>query len=71
MPVLTFTLALLDQIAGRARRRRDNRDENGFATMEMLAISGLSLIALIVIFAAIQALGVDVVGWMRTKIIGS
>jgi len=63
---------LIDRFVARRRRISEADDrEGGFATMEMLAISGLSLIALLVIFAAIQVLGVDVVGWMRTKIIGN
>lgn len=69
MPVLVLTF--IDRLVARLRQLREQEDrEGGFATMELLAISGLSLIALIVIFAAIQALGVDIVGWMRDKIIG-
>lgn len=71
MPALANTRTRIDRLASRAQEfRNPETREGGFATMEMLAITGLSLIALLVIFVAIQALGVDLVAWMRTKIIG-
>ena len=52
----------------RARAAAKRRDEDGFAIPELLAIAALSVALLIVLFAALQKLGVDVIDKVRTQI---
>ena len=44
-------------------------DERGFTTAELMANAALAILALVVIWAALQALGVDVVNWIRGQIL--
>jgi hypothetical protein len=46
----------------------DMGDEAGQATVEWLGIAALSIVAIIAIFAALQALGLDVIDSVRTQL---
>jgi len=46
-----------------------HRDENGMTTDELLGNAALGVLALVVIWAALQALGVDIVNMMRDSLI--
>jgi len=50
--------------------RRADADEDGFSTAELLGNAALGVLALVVIWAALQALGVDIVGWIRDSLGG-
>ena len=54
---------------GALRRLRD--DEDGFSTAELLGNAALGIIALLVIWGALQALGVNVVQWISTQLLGN
>jgi hypothetical protein len=43
--------------------------EEGLSTAELLGNAALAIAALVVIWGLLQALGVDVVDWIRTKIL--
>jgi hypothetical protein len=45
-------------------------DERGLNTAELMGNAALAIAALVVIWGALQALGVDIVGWIRTQLIG-
>ena len=45
------------------------RREEGLSTAELLGNAALAIAALVVIWGLLQALGVDVVDWIRTKIL--
>ena len=49
---------------------RVRRSERGLATAELLGNAALGVAALVVIWAALQALGVDIVSWIRTQVMG-
>lgn len=49
-------------------RLRD--DEHGFSTAELLGNAALGIVALVVIWAGLQAVGVDVVDMVRENILG-
>ena len=51
-----------------ARSMRD--DDRGLNTAELMGNAALAIAALVVIWAALQALGVDIVAWIRTQLIG-
>jgi len=46
-----------------------NRDEAGMTTAEMLGNAALGVLALVVIWGAPQALGVDIVNMIRDSLI--
>ncbi|MGQ0849510.1 MAG: hypothetical protein ACT4OP_10390 [Actinomycetota bacterium] len=48
-----------------------HRDERGLSTAELLGNAALAIAALVVIWAALEALGVEVVAWIRTQILGA
>jgi len=50
--------------------RRLRRNEDGLATAELLGNAALGVAALVIIWAALQALGVDIVSWIRTQVMG-
>jgi hypothetical protein len=59
------------QIVVRHRlRHRLVRREAGFATAELLGNAALGVAALVVIWAALQALGLDIVTWIRSQVMG-
>jgi hypothetical protein len=45
-------------------------DDRGLNTAELMGNAALAIAALVVIWAALQALGVDLVGWIRGQLIG-
>jgi hypothetical protein len=46
-------------------------DDRGLNTAELMGNAALAIAALVVIWGALQALGVDIVGWIRGELIGS
>jgi len=47
-----------------------SEDDRGLNTAELMGNAALAIAALVVIWAALQALGVDIVGWIRTQLLG-
>ena len=45
-------------------------DDRGLNTAELMGNAALAIAALVVIWAALQTLGVDVVGWIRGQLLG-
>ena len=45
-------------------------DERGLSTAELLGDAALAIAALVVIWAALEALGLEVVEWIRSQIMG-
>ncbi|MGH8914836.1 MAG: hypothetical protein ACRDZM_10020 [Acidimicrobiia bacterium] len=45
-------------------------DDRGLNTAELMGNAALAIAALVVIWGALQTLGVDIVGWIRTELIG-
>lgn len=54
----------------KAWSRAMRHDDRGLNTAELMGNAALAIAALIVIWGALQALGVDVVGWIRTQLLG-
>lgn len=54
--------------AARDATRRWHDDEEGFSTAELLGNAALGIVALVVIWGALQALGLDVVDFIRTQL---
>jgi hypothetical protein len=50
---------------------RMKADERGLSTAELLGNAALAIAALVVIWAALETLGLEVVDWIRTQIMGS
>lgn len=46
-------------------------DDRGLNTAELMGNAALAIAALVVIWGALQVLGVDIVGWIRAQLIGS
>lgn len=59
---------MMAQVAGTLRRVHE--DERGLNTAELLGNAALAIVALVAIWAALQALGLDVVGWIRGQLLG-
>jgi hypothetical protein len=57
LDLLTFVLA------------RRSRSEAGMTTAELLGNAALGVLALVVIWGLLQALGVDIVNWMRNQLL--
>jgi hypothetical protein len=49
--------------------KRVNRDEAGMTTAELLGNAALGVLALVVIWGALQALGVDIINMIRDSLI--
>jgi hypothetical protein len=47
-----------------------HRDERGLNTAELMGNAALAIGALVVIWAALEVLGVDVVHWIRGQLLG-
>lgn len=45
-------------------------EDRGLNTAELMGNAALAIAALVVIWGALQALGVDIVGWIRGQLIG-
>ncbi|MGH8926264.1 MAG: hypothetical protein ACRDWA_16780 [Acidimicrobiia bacterium] len=54
-----------------AAGRRLNDDQRGLSTAELLGNAALAIAALVVIWGVLEALGVEVVEWIRTQILGA
>jgi hypothetical protein len=50
--------------------RQARNDERGLNTAELMGNAALAIAALVVIWGALSALGVDIVGWIRTSLLG-
>ena len=50
------------------RLRTIHRDERGLSTAELLGNDALAVVALLAIWAVLQALGTDIVGWIRAQL---
>ena len=48
--------------------RRMHRGERGLSTAELLGNAALAVVALLAIWALLQALGTDIVGWIRAQL---
>ncbi len=48
-----------------------DQDERGLNTAELMGNAALAIGALVVIWAALQALGIDVVNWIRGQLLGA
>lgn len=46
-------------------------DDRGLNTAELMGNAALAIAALVVIWGALQALGVDIVEWIRGQLIGT
>jgi hypothetical protein len=46
------------------------RDDRGLNTAELMGNAALAIAALVVIWGALQALGVDIVDWIRVELLG-
>ena len=53
-----------------ARMRALGADDRGLNTAELMGNAALAIAALVVIWGALQALGVDLVAWIRAQLIG-
>ena len=50
--------------------RTMREDDRGLNTAELMGNAALAIAALVVIWGALQALGVDIVTWIRSSLIG-
>ncbi len=57
-------------LAIRAWAQALRTDERGLNTAELMGNAALAIAALVVIWGALQALGVDIVSWMRASLLG-
>lgn len=48
---------------------RVHEEEDGFSTAELLGNAALGVVALVVIWAALQALGLDIVEFIRGQLV--
>lgn len=48
--------------------RRMKREERGLSTAELLGNAALAIVALLAIWAVLQTLGTDIVGWIRAQL---
>jgi hypothetical protein len=60
--------AIFDRVVMWLSRVKD--DERGLSTAELLGNAALAIAALVVIWAALEALGLEVVEWIRSQIMG-
>lgn len=57
-------------LAARAWASALRSDDRGLNTAELMGNAALAIAALVVIWGALQALGVDLVGWIRAQLLG-
>ena len=50
------------------RLRMVHRQERGLSTAELLGNAALAVVALLAIWALLQTLGTDIVGWIRNQL---
>jgi len=60
-------MALLEFLIRRCNR--GDRSEAGMTTAELLGNAALGVLALVVIWGLLQALGVDIVNWIRGQLL--
>ena len=48
--------------------RRMKHEERGLSTAELLGNAALAIVALLAIWAVLQTLGTDIVGWIRAQL---
>jgi len=61
---------LVHRLAGLFASMRITTGEEGMTTAELLGNAALGIAALVAIWAVMQTLGLDVVDWIRARIIG-
>jgi hypothetical protein len=74
IPLSSWLVALRARLAVRARPASGARRpgaEGGFSTAEGLAGAALAVVALIAIWAAMKAFGLDLINWMQDQITGA
>lgn len=61
----------MQELIGRIARVVDvvHRDERGLNTAELMGNAALAIGALVVIWAALEVLGLDVVNWIRDQLL--
>lgn len=64
MEAIRYWTATWRRLVGRAPR-----DERGLTTAELLGNAALGVVALVLIWGALQELGVDIVDWIRGQVI--
>ena len=52
------------------RLRAFREDDRGLNTAELMGNAALAIAALVIIWGALQALGMDIVGWIRGTLLG-
>jgi hypothetical protein len=57
-------------LAMKQRFREMWNDDRGLNTAELMGNAALAIAALVVIWAALQTLGLDIVGWIRAQLMG-
>jgi hypothetical protein len=57
-------------LAIREKARAVWADDRGLNTAELMGNAALAIAALVVIWGALQVLGVDIVGWIRSQLMG-
>lgn len=61
---MTIARALAARVAG-----FDTTPDEGFQTAEAIGIAAVGIIVLIAIAAALEALGIEVISWMRDSLV--
>lgn len=61
--MMTKTLTVVGE-----KLRRMHRGERGLSTAELLGNAALAVVALLAIWAVLQTLGTDIVGWIRDQL---
>jgi hypothetical protein len=59
-----------DQMQEITEECSEDDDEAGLTTAELLGNAALGVLALVAIWALMQQLGVDIVEWIRSQLIG-
>lgn len=68
---MSWMSSLLAHVRLHAKERKERvGDEAGFSTAELLGNAALGIIALVAIWTLLQALGVDIVTWIRAQLLG-
>ena len=61
--MMTMAFALIGEAF-----RRMHHQERGLSTAELLGNAALAVVALLAIWAVLQTLGTDIVGWIRAQL---
>jgi hypothetical protein len=65
---MPFVLSLVVRVLARVHV---SRDERGLTTAELLGNAALGVLALVAIWGALRALGLDIVDWVRGELLSS